>query len=388
MTRIYLDNAATSWPKPESVYQTVDQFQRQLGAPAGRGGYAQAMEVDRRLQQVRVALASLLDAPSSDRILFTYSGTDSLNLALCGGLLAPGDHVVTTVCEHNSVLRPLKRMEQQLGLQITYVDCDPDGHVRAEAILNEVHDQTRLVAITHASNVTGAIQPVAEVCQPLLEHPAVTLVDAAQTVGHLPISVQQMGCDLLAAPGHKGLLGPTGTGFLYVAPGREQDVPPWRIGGTGTSSESDEPPLNLPSAYEAGNQNVGGLLGVGAGIKFLQEQGLPSLQQRQHRLCKQLIDALRQLEQVTVFGPPSHSVERLPLVCFQVHGLSPQDVAILLEQIGSIQVRAGYHCAPRMHQTLKTDTMGGTVRISLGPFSTESDIVATVDAVGQLVKLN
>jgi cysteine desulfurase / selenocysteine lyase len=380
--RIYLDNAATSWPKPEAVYQAVDHYQRELGAPAGRGVYREALQVDRLVQQARAALARLIDAPDPNRVIWTYSGTDSLTLAL-RGLLRPGDHVVTSVCDHNAVLRPLRYLEDQQQLHVTRVGCDPHGVIDPNDVLAAVRPDTRLVAVLHASNVTGALQPIEPIAAGLKEHDAFLVVDAAQTVGHVPLSVRQLGCDVLAAPGHKGLLGPTGTGFLYVAPGVERELQPIRLGGTGTHSESDQPPEDLPHRYEAGNLNVPGIYGLAAGISWLQERGLDALAAHERELTGRLLHDLSALDQVTVYGPQDPT-RQVAVISFNIDPLDPQEVATLLDQVGQIQTRAGFHCAPRMHRALKTAELGGTVRVSCGPFTHSTDIDALIETIARV----
>jgi selenocysteine lyase/cysteine desulfurase len=262
MPRIYLDNAATSWPKPESVYQAVDDYQRRLGAPAGRGVYAEATEVERLVNNCRKKVAQLINEADPTRVIFTQNGTDSLNLAI-HGWLQPGDHVVTSVCEHNSVLRPLRFLAEHRNVSTTYVGCDAQGRVDPGDIRRAIQPQTRLIALTHASNVTGTIQPVEEVGKIAKERGISFLVDAAQTLGHMRVDVQRIGCQMLAAPGHKGLLGPLGTGVLYIAPGVEARLLPIRQGGTGTRSDEDIQPTTLPDRYESGNLNVSGIVGLG-----------------------------------------------------------------------------------------------------------------------------
>ena len=361
--RIYLDNAATSWPKPDSVYEAIDDYQRRLGAPAGRGTYREALEVERRLDQTRSALASLIGATSPKQIIFAYSGTDALTLALLG-LLRLGDHVVTTTSEHNAVLRPLRYLEKVGRIQVTRVAPNSEGIVPADAVVAGLRDETRLVALIHVSNVTGAVQPIEEVARRLRQHKALLLVDAAQSVGHLPLNVTEIGCDLLAAPGHKGLLGPLGTGFLYIAPGRESDLQPVRIGGTGTQSDQDEVPDELPYRFEAGNLNVPGLIGLGAGIQYVLERGVIAIEEHEQQLRRQLIDTLADIPGVTVHEPGLSG--RGGIVSLTVSGYDPQELAVLLDQVASIQVRAGFHCAPQIHEALGTRAGGGTVRISPG----------------------
>ncbi|MGE0610694.1 MAG: aminotransferase class V-fold PLP-dependent enzyme, partial [Pirellulales bacterium] len=241
--RIYLDNAATSWPKPDAVYDAVDRYQRECGAAYGRGVYAEATQAARLVEAARQGLAKWLGAGDPRRIAFTCNGTDAINLAL-HGLLRAGDHVVTTVVEHNSVLRPLRYLEDAGQINVDRVPCDGQGLVDAEAIRLALRPNTRLIALTHVSNVTGAIQPVDAVSAIAQEQGALLLIDAAQSAGHLPLNLARLPADLLAAPGHKGLLGPLGTGFLYVRPGLE--LRPVRQGGTGSHSNDDHQPADMP----------------------------------------------------------------------------------------------------------------------------------------------
>ena len=376
--RIYLDNAATSWPKPEIVYQAVDRYQREIGAAAGRGAYRQAGEAERLVRDTRRSIAELLGADDPNRIAFMLNATDALNASL-HGLLKPGDHVVTTVVEHNSVLRPLRALEEQ-GVRVTRVGCDERGIVSAEAIRRAIESDTRLIALNHVSNVTGAIQPAAEVGRIAAEHDVLYLLDAAQSLGHVPIDVDELRVDLLAAPGHKGLLGPLGTGLLYVGPKAEEQVEAWRRGGTGTQSEVDRHPDELPYKYEAGNLNVPGIVGLGAGVGYIRERGTAELRQHEQRLLASLIAGLQQVEGLALYGPLDPQCQ-LGVVSFNVPGYDPQEVAGMLDSACSIQVRAGLHCAPLMHQALGTAGQGGTVRISTGIFTTTADIDAVREAL-------
>ena len=290
--RIYLDNAATSWPKPESVYRAVERIQRDVGAAAGRGAYAEALEAGRLVESARAGLSRLIGAGDPRRIVFTNNGTDSLNLAI-HGFLEPGDHVVTTAAEHNSVLRPLRELENRGVVQVTRVACDAAGQVDPHDIQRAITAKTKLVAILHASNVTGAIQPVPEIGKIARNLGAAFLVDAAQTLGHLPISVDEMLVDMLAAPGHKGLLGPLGTGLLYVRQGIESRLRSVRQGGTGTRSEEDCQPQSMPDKYESGNPNVPGLAGLAAGVEFVEARGLLAIRRHEVALTERFLERLR-----------------------------------------------------------------------------------------------
>ena len=278
MERIYLDNAATSWPKPPEVYEAVDRYQREVGAPAGRSAYAEASEVESAIARARSTIARLIGATSPKQVMFAFNGTDALNIAI-HGLLEPGGHVVTSEAEHNSVLRPLRLQADRHGVEVSYVPCDGRGVVDPDGFARAIRPDTRLVVLTHASNVTGALQPAAEVGQLARERGIPFLLDAAQSLGDLPINVQTLNVDLLAAPGHKGLLGPLGTGVLYVGPGLEDRLVPLRQGGTGSRSEEDVQPSSLPDRYESGNHNVPGLVGLEAAVRWLAERGTASIRQ-------------------------------------------------------------------------------------------------------------
>ncbi len=384
--RIYLDNAATSWPKPAVVWDAMDEYNRQLGAPAGRSAYAEASEVERAVKSARSGIARLLVAEDPRHMVFCFNGTDALNMAIFGVLRRGYDrksHVVTTVCEHNSVLRPLRALADAGEIEVTYVRCDQHGVVDAEEFVQALRPDTRLAAIVHASNVTGALQPVEAIAAAIHEFDCRLLVDAAQTLGHVPVDVGELGCDLLAAPGHKGLLGPLGTGVLYVRPGCERELVPFRIGGTGTRSEDDRQPESMPERLEAGSHNVPGLVGLGTAVDWLRAKGVEKIREHELQLSTQLWSALAEIDGVTLHGP-REATERCGVISFNIDGFAPQEVASMLDATCRIQVRAGLHCAPRMHQALGTLTSGGTVRISLGAFNTAAEIETTIEAVSQI----
>jgi cysteine desulfurase / selenocysteine lyase len=380
--RIYLDNAATSWPKPETVYDAVDHYLRYLGAPAGRSGYAEAAEVSRRVEAARVRIAGMLGLDDPTHVIFTANGTDSLNLAI-HGLVRPGDHVVTTVVEHNSVLRPLAKLAETAGVSVTRVGCNAAGVVDPDEVRAALGPATRLVAISHASNVTGALQPVEEVARIARAAGVLVLCDAAQTVGHVPLDIDRLGVDFLAASGHKGLLGPLGTGILVMRPAAARQLDSVRQGGTGTQSEQTRQPDELPSKFESGNLNVPGILGLAAGVEFLQKRGLENIEREGRQLTERLLGGFREIAGLRVMGPES-AIERVPLVSIVVTGYDPQEVALGLDAAFRVQVRSGLHCAPAMHESLGTQRTGGTVRFSLGPFTSEAEIDAAIEAVAEI----
>jgi cysteine desulfurase/selenocysteine lyase len=382
--RIYLDNAATSWPKPDAMVKAVERYLRELGAPAGRSGYREAAEVERRIRDTRRQLSQFIGADDAQRVVFTGGCTDSLNMAI-HGLLRGGDHVVTTVAEHNSVLRPLKYLEDHRQVQVTRVGVSPEGLVDVDALAAAIRPDTRLIALIHASNVTGALQPVEKVAQLAHEHGALFLVDAAQSLGVQRIDVSSMGIDLLAGPAHKGLLGPLGLGVLYVAPGVDDQIESLRQGGTGTQSEDDHQPDALPYKFESGNSNVPGILGLQAGLGYLHERTVAGIRSDEMKLTALLIEGLTRIDGLKVYGPkdPEH---RIGVVSVTLDGFDPHEVASTLDAVYSIQVRSGLHCAPLMHRALGTIGRGGTVRLSLGPFITRDHIDRTLAAFDEIAR--
>lgn len=378
-SRIYLDNAATSWPKPESVYSAVDQYQRRLGAAHGRGGYAEAAEVGRLVEAARRGAARVLGVADPARLAFTGSCTDALHLALAG-LLRDGDRVVTTAVEHNSVLRPLRHLEDAGRIRVARVPCDGHGLVDPDDVRAALAQRARLVVVSQASNVTGAIQPVAEISRLAHEREALLLVDAAQTAGHLSVDVAALEVDLLAASAHKGLLAPLGLGLLYVRPGLERELIAVRSGGTGTRSEDDHQPDEMPAKFEAGNLNVPAIAGLGAAVEFIQGRSLAAIRAHAEGLTERLLAELRGIPGLTLYGPAG-AAARVGLVSFNLAGYDPQEVAAMLDAASRVQVRAGLHCAPHLHRALGTSPRGGTVRISFGAFNTSEHVDRAADAI-------
>ena len=368
---MYLDNAATSWPKPAAVYEAVDNYQRNIGASAGRSAYSSASDVARIVDQARSAVARLTNASNPQSVVFALNGTDALNIAI-HGTLRQGDHVVTTVVEHNSVLRPLSDLGERLGISVTQVDCDDLGILRVADIESALRPNTRLVVASHVSNVTGAIQPIEDIAQVVSKHPALLLVDGAQSLGHIKVDVG-CGIDLLASSGHKGLLGPLGTGVLVVGETAADSIKSFRQGGTGTSSEEDRQPKALPEKLESGNLNVPGIVGLLAGIRSLHEKGLENLRQHEIELTEQALASFAGNRSLTVYGPKSSS-DRVGVVSFRLEGHDPHELATLLDTIAGIETRSGLHCAPQMHRRLGTLTSNGAVRMSLGVFNQPADI--------------
>lgn len=386
MARLYLDNAATSWPKPNTVYEAVDQYQRQLGAAAGRGAYQSAQQAQRLVAETRAAYARLLGISDPRQLAFTANGTASLNLAI-HGLLCPNDHVVTTVCEHNSVLRPLHWHATHNDVKVTYVGCDHCGYVDPTAIAEAITPTTKLIAVTHASNVTGAIQPIAEIAEIAHDADALLLVDAAQTAGCVPLNVEHLDIDLLACGGHKGLLGPLGSGLLYIRPGVEDRMRASIQGGTGVKSSSSIQPEQLPEKFEAGNLNLPAIAGLGAAAKFIEEETVENLQRHHQELTAHLLTGLAEIPGVTVYGPTADQ-PRVGVVSCAIDGYDPQEFAAALDASCEIECRAGLHCAPRIHKALGSAEQGGLVRFSPGWSTTAEEIDQAIEAIASLASLS
>jgi cysteine desulfurase family protein len=376
---IYLDNAATSFPKPEGVYLALDRFARHSLANPGRSGHKMALESEHALANARHRLNRFFNGRNPDRWAFALNCTDALNMAF-KGTLNPGDHVITTDLEHNSVSRPLVALAKAGVIALTRVPADGGGTVDPEAIRAAIGPKTRLVALTHASNVLGTVQPVKEVGLIAREHDLLFLVDAAQTAGVLPIDVQEMCIDLLAFPGHKSLFGPTGTGALHV--GTRVALRPWREGGTGGDSLTPTQPTDFPHHLEGGTPNVLGVVGLVAGLDFVEERGVETIRRHEIELCDRLRAGLADRPEFEVFGH-ADPARRVGALSFRCEVLPAPELAGLLDEKFDIAVRPGLHCAPYVHGALGTRP-DGLVRISPGPFNTEADIDRLLDALEQV----
>lgn len=381
--RIYLDHAATSWPKPESVYRAMDHYARVLGAPAGRGAYAEAMQVQATIARCREKIARLIGATASERIIFSLNGTDSLNMAI-HGMLRTGDHVITSAAEHNSVLRPLHHLQKTKQVEVTYLPVDRSGRIDPQDVQKALRPNTRMIMLVHASNVTGAIQPVKEVGKIACEADVFFLLDAAQTLGCLPLDVKELGCDLLAAPGHKGLLGPLGMGVLYVGEKAASEIVPLRQGGTGSRSDEEWQPTDWPERLEVGNLNVPGIFGLEAGVSEVLQEGPAAIADRQQQRLVLLEQKLQEVGTLVRHGPTDVQ-NRVAIASFTLPGISPQELAALLDSAARVQVRSGIHCAPRMHQALGTSP-SGTVRMSLGHTTTDEEITTAIAVLAEIAE--
>ncbi len=390
--RIYMDNAATTFPKPASVHEAMLRYATQLGASPGRGAYAEAREAGRLLTECRQRLCRLIRADESkpQQIIFTLNTTDALNLAIRGILLAPSTrdkgHIITTWLDHNSVLRPYNALADQIGVELTRVACDPlTGLVDPRDIRSAIRPDTCLIAVVHGSNVTGTLQPVRDIGRIAREHDIPFVVDAAQTIGHVPIDVEADCIDLLAFPGHKGLLGPLGTGGLYIRPGIEDRMTTVREGGTGSASEHDTQPPFLPDRFEPGSHNAIGIIGLSEGVRWILERGVDALWRHELDLMRTMIGALNEdMPGLTLYGPQGVR-DRCGVFSVRINGFDqPQALSDLLERDYGILTRSGLHCAPLAHKTFGTHASGGMTRLSFGPFLTVQDVTYACDALGHI----
>jgi len=378
---IYLDNAATSWPKPDCVPEAITRFLRDVGANPGRSGHRRANEAERTRFDAREAVASLLGVSDPLRIVFTLNATAALNIVI-QGLLPPDTHVVTTGMEHNAVTRPL-RMLQQRGVSISIAPCDRDGKMDEAALDDLIRPETRLIVANHASNVSGTLLPIRRIGERARARSIPFLVDAAQTAGCLPIDLDADNIDLLAFTGHKSLLGPTGTGGVAI--GSDFDIsrlPPLICGGTGSGSEHMEQPDFLPDKYESGTPNIVGLAGLAAGVGYVLDRGVDTIRAHEKRLARHLIAGLGRLRSVTVVGPRDPE-KQIAVVSFVVAGVPCSDVAFALDEQFNILCRPGLHCAPLAHESLGT-MPDGTVRFAPGPFTTVDEIDQALAAIVKL----
>ncbi|MBI3088437.1 MAG: aminotransferase class V-fold PLP-dependent enzyme [Candidatus Omnitrophica bacterium] len=376
MPAVYLDNAATSFPKPPRVYERIRGFLEEYGACPGRGSHEMARQAEAVIEATRRVVAELFGASDPRRIVFALNATDALNMAI-KGVLQPGDHVVTTVMEHNSVNRPLNALERDGLIRVIRVPTSREGLVDPQDVRRAVTDRTRLVVMLHASNVTGTLQPIAAIGRIVREAGRLLLVDAAQTAGAYPIDVEPAGIDLLAFPGHKALMGPPGTGGLYVGP--RAAVRPWREGGTGVMSEAPLQPEELPLRLEAGSPNTLGIALLGEAVRFILQFGVEWIRAREMALTDQLLVSLQADGRFLLYGPAVLS-RRVAVVSLNIPGVAPDEIGEMLSQTFHVAVRTGLHCAPGAHRAIGTFPTG-TVRLSPGYFTAEAEIAQALDAL-------
>ncbi len=378
---IYLDNAATSYPKPDEVYTFMDAFYRRFGVNPGRSGYDLCMETGALVDTTRKMLADFFNGSDSNRLCFSYNSTDALNLIIFG-MLKQDDHAITTTLEHNSVLRPLYHQSQLNGVQVDYIPFDANGFVDPDDFRKKIKANTRLVIVNHGSNVIGTLQPVEAIGRICREYGVPFAVDASQSAGKVPINIEQQHIDIVAFTGHKSLLGPTGIGGLYVREGI--DIRHTRAGGTGVRSAHRMHLDEYPYRLEYGTGNVMGIAGLHAGLKWIKDRGIDDIYDHEMKLNRLLRDGLRELDGVALHCQ-DNLADHISVISFNIDKMESLDVGTLLDGEYNIACRTGLQCAPLVHEQLGTAQIGGSVRMSIGPFNTENDIKAAIDAVGEIV---
>lgn len=377
---IYFDNAATSFPKPEKVYDSIMKVMKEYGANPGRSGHKLALKLGREIFETRETIAKLFNIKNPMNLIFTSNCTESLNIGI-KGILEKGDHVITTSMEHNSVLRPIKALEK-LGIEVTIVDGDSKGRIDPLHIEESIKENTKLIVTTHISNLTGTIMPIHTIGKIAKENGVYYLVDGAQSAGVYDIDVEKMNIDMLAFPGHKGLLGPQGTGGLYIKEGL--DIREMGQGGTGSTSHLLEQPDIRPDRYESGTPNGPGIIGLGAGVEYILEKGIDKIRIHEEELTKHFIEEVTKIDKVKVYGPLDTKYQAA-VVPLNIGDLDSSELSYILDQNYDIEVRPGLHCAPLAHKTIGTFEQG-VVRFSFGPFNTHEEIELGIKAIKEISK--
>jgi cysteine desulfurase family protein len=376
---IYLDNGATSFPKPEEVYAYMDRFFRSYGVNPGRSGYDLCLEAGLVVEETRKLLTDLFHGTDPNRLCFGYNSTDALNLIIFG-MLRPGDHAVSTTIEHNSVLRPLYHLSRD-GVEVDLAPFDGAGFVDPDEIRKRFRPNTRLVVVNHASNVIGTVQPIAAIGRLCREAGIPFAIDASQSAGKVPIDLEAQHLDVVAFTGHKSLLGPTGVGGLYVREGIE--IRHTRAGGTGVRSAVKAHLEEYPYRLEYGTPNVMGIAGLKAGLTWVLGRGIGAIHHEEMRLAEILLEGLRTLPRVRTYCLDSLE-DHIAVLAFNIEGMEASDVGTMLDVDFGIACRTGLHCAPLVHEQLGTDKIHGAVRLGIGPFNTEEHVRAAVEAIGQI----
>jgi cysteine desulfurase / selenocysteine lyase len=379
--RIYLDNAATTFPKPAEVLQEMIEVYSRLGVSPGRGSYDLSMEAEERVMGIRRQICQFFGGSDPERVIFSYNATDALN-TLIQGLITPGSHVLTSRLEHNSVLRPLHHFSEQGIIHLDFIPFNAEGFLDPMTVAEAIKPNTGFVILTHASNVLGTVQPVEQIGEICREHGIPLLLDVTQTAGIVPIRMDEWGVSAVAFTGHKALLGPTGIGGLVLSSGL--DVKTTRFGGTGRESRSLIHTQSFPYRLEAGTINIAGVFGLSAGLIYLSIHGIEKIHAKELELTRRLRDGLNSIKKVTVYPSNGHS-QHVPILLCTVDGMDPEDVSAILDGDFGIATRAGLHCAPFVHQDLGTSPKGG-VRFSFGPFNTAQEIDQALDAVTALTR--
>ncbi|MDR2868077.1 MAG: aminotransferase class V-fold PLP-dependent enzyme [Bacteroidales bacterium] len=381
---IYLDNSATTYPKPNEVYEFMNQFYRTRGVNPGRSGSDAALEAGEMMSDTRKMLTQLFNGGDDyNRLTFSYNATDSLNMII-QGLAEKGSHVITTMLEHNSVLRPLYHLEQQGIISVTYLPFDDRGYVNPDDVKKAILPNTKMMVCTHCSNVIGTIQPIAQIGKICKENGLIFVVDGSQGAGANAMDMINFGVDAYIFTGHKCLMGPTGIGGSYVRPGIE--VKHTRYGGTGVKSAQESHLDEYPYRLEAGTQNLVGIAGLNAGVKWITQQGIDNLHKQEMTLWKKLRDGIKDIDGVTVYCATAVENQN-PVLSFNIKGMDPLDVGTMMDVDYDIVCRTGLQCAPKLHERIGTLPLRGTVRLSIGPFNTDADIDTAIEAVTDIASM-
>lgn len=377
MKTAYFDNAATSWPKPPGMIEAMVSFDDSIGANPGRSGHRLSVDAGRVVHEARDAVADLIGSPDPLNVVFTKNATEALNIAIMG-LLSPGDHVITSGMEHNSVMRPLRYLERN-GVALSMIPCSGDGSLNVNEARKMIRSYTKLIVVTHASNVTGTILPIDELATIAHSCGAIIAVDASQTAGCVPIDVIRSGIDILCFTGHKSLLGPQGTGGLYIREGLADTIRPLMRGGTGSCSEFEEQPEFMPDRFESGTPNAIGLAGLAAGVRYVAETGVDRIRDHEMELVRRFYNGAVSIKGVTIFGC-TDLTRRTAILSFSIDGMNASEVAFDLDERFGIMARPGLHCAPAAHRCIGTFP-GGAVRFSFGMFTTKDEIDHGLEAI-------
>jgi len=379
---IFLDNGATSFPKPEEVYAFMDNFYRNFGVNPGRSGYDLCMETGELVETTREMLTEFFNGKDPNRLCFSYNSTDALNLVI-NGILKEGDHAITTTIEHNSVLRPLYHLYKYNGVEVDYISFDGKGFVDPDEFPKKFKKNTKLVIVNHASNVIGTIQPIKEIGKHCRENGIPFAIDASQSAGKIAVDIEEMNVDVVVFTGHKSFLGPTGIGGLYVREGIE--IRHTRAGGTGVRSAVRTHLEEYPYRLEYGTLNILGVAGLQAGLKWIKKKGLNNIHEQEMKLTAMLRDGLKDIEEVTLYCQDDLK-DHISVFLFNIDGLEALNTATILDVDYNIACRSGLHCAPLVHEQLGTDKIRGAVRFGIGPFNTEAQIKTAVKAVKEIAK--
>ncbi len=380
---IYLDNGATSFPKPEEVYTYMDQYYRRLGVNPGRSGYDICMEAGEVVEDTRKTLTNFFNGTDPDRLCFSYNATDALNLIIFG-ILQEGDHAISTTIEHNSILRPLYHQKKYGGVEVDYIPFDSKGFVNPDDFPKKFKTNTKLVIVNHASNVIGTIQPIKEIGKYCQDHGILFAIDVSQSAGKIPIDMEEQNIDIIAFTGHKSLLGPTGIGGLYVREGIE--IKHTRAGGTGVRSAVKTHLDEYPYRLEYGTLNTLGVAGLSAGLQWVLEQGLDNLHEHEMKLTSKLRDDLQDVEGVTLYVQDDLK-DHISIFLFNVDGMEAMNTGTILDVDYNIACRTGLHCAPLVHDQIGTSEIHGAVRFGIGPFNTEEHIQTAAQAIKDIAEM-